>query len=401
MMEQDTTKLSWVELKQAVAKKAGVSEKTAGMFLNTLVSETTALLEQGEQVRIARIGTFRIQTVAPRRSVNVTTGTSMVIPGYNKIGFAPDNGVTNLLNAPPALLPQEETPMQKLNEQANEILGILTDMGQSPDKYGDDTETTRRRDEDETETTRRRDEDETETEAGKEPEKEQEKAPAEEPKEEPAETPKEEPKETPEEEPKEDPGKAPEEEPEQQKPEENVQQAPRDDRQESKPFRPWMTIGITMIIFAILLIFAYIFLQHKIEQWVDTISNRTEHLQQVETDGENDNWSLTDAEDFQASGEADELQAEAAPRVYTRFITTEKLPAGSRLAWLAYKYYGNKDLWVFIYEANKDRLKNPSRILIGTKVRVPVLDDNLKDTSNPETQRIIRQLEQEYLQLNR
>ena len=155
-----------------------------------------------------------------------------------------------------------------------------------------------------------------------------------------------------------------------------------------------------MIVFAVLLIFAYIFLQHKIEQWVDTISNRTEHLQTMETEDETGDWSLTDAEDFEASGEADELQQEAAPRVYTRFIKTEKLPAGSRLAWLAYKYYGNKDLWVFIYEANKDRLKSPSRILIGTEVRVPVLDENLKDTANPETRRIIRQLEEEYLQKN-
>ena len=138
-MEQDSTKLSWVELKQAVAKKAGVSEKTAGLFLNTLVSETTALLEQGEQVRIAKVGTFKIQTVAQRRSVNVTTGASIVIPGYNKIGFAPDNGVTNLLNDNPAPLTQEDTPMQKLSEQANEILDILTDMGQSPDEDGKKT----------------------------------------------------------------------------------------------------------------------------------------------------------------------------------------------------------------------------------------------------------------------
>ena len=385
-MEQDSTKLSWVELKQAVAKKAGVSEKTAGIFLNTLVSETTALLEQGEQVRIAKVGTFKIQTVAQRRSVNVTTGASIVIPGYNKIGFAPDNGVTNLLNDNPAPLTQEDTPMQKLSEQANEILDILTDMGQSPDEDGKKTAKGRQKD-------GKRTAKEAETGQGEEQEQNQEAEPAAEPVAEPANEP------ANESEPRQEEKDAPEEE-EQPAQQTGTQQTEPAEEQQRKPFRPWMTIGITMIVFAVLLIFAYIFLQHKIEQWVDTISNRTEHLQTMETEEETGDWSLTDAEDFEASGEADELQQEAAPRVYTRFIKTEKLPAGSRLAWLAYKYYGNKDLWVFIYEANKDRLKSPSRILIGTEVRVPVLDENLKDTANPETRRIIRQLEEEYLQKN-
>ena len=42
--------------------------------------------------------------------------------------------------------------------------------------------------------------------------------------------------------------------------------------------------------------------------------------------------------------------AETYPDV--NFIGIEQVGKDSRLAWIAYKYYAQKDLWVFIYEAN-------------------------------------------------
>ena len=54
-------------------------------------------------------------------------------------------------------------------------------------------------------------------------------------------------------------------------------------------------------------------------------------------------------------------------------VVTEK----QFLTTLAGKYYGEKDYWVYIYEANSDHLKHPDRIKPGTRVLIPDLSDIL------------------------
>ena len=45
--------------------------------------------------------------------------------------------------------------------------------------------------------------------------------------------------------------------------------------------------------------------------------------------------------------------------------------AGDTLSALAKKYYGNGNLYMRIFEANKDQLKNPDVIKPGQKLRIP------------------------------
>ena len=78
-------KLSWSELRRALAVRAGVSEKTAGAFLNGLVNQLINGLKSDKQVKINGLGTFKLQAVAPRKSVNVSTGEEIIIEGYNKL----------------------------------------------------------------------------------------------------------------------------------------------------------------------------------------------------------------------------------------------------------------------------------------------------------------------------
>ena len=67
-------KLSWTELRRLLATRAGVSEKTAGLFLNALTAQLMDGLRSDKQVKINGLGTFKLQPVAPRKSVNVSTG---------------------------------------------------------------------------------------------------------------------------------------------------------------------------------------------------------------------------------------------------------------------------------------------------------------------------------------
>ena len=84
-------------------------------------------------------------------------------------------------------------------------------------------------------------------------------------------------------------------------------------------------------------------------------------------------------------------------REYTEFIDTVVLNEGSRLTWISLKQYGHKDNWVYIYEANRDIVKNPNAIKIGTKLRSPKLAEELIDTTNPETIEYARYLHDVYV----
>ena len=55
-------------------------------------------------------------------------------------------------------------------------------------------------------------------------------------------------------------------------------------------------------------------------------------------------------------------------------IATETMKQGGRLTLMALKYYGNKVFWVYIYEANKDKITDPNNIPVGTKIRIPKPD---------------------------
>ena len=72
------------------------------------------------------------------------------------------------------------------------------------------------------------------------------------------------------------------------------------------------------------------------------------------------------------------------PRVFNKFIGSERIKAGSRLTLMSKKYYGKTDFWVYIYEANIDKIPNPDNIASGTLIRIPKIDARLIDKSNPK-----------------
>lgn len=85
------------------------------------------------------------------------------------------------------------------------------------------------------------------------------------------------------------------------------------------------------------------------------------------------------------------------PRTYKEYIGTEKIEGGSRLTLMAEKYYGHKDFWVYIYEANKNNIKNPDKIAAGTVVKIPKLDKRLIDKNDPRCLKKARELHDLYV----
>ncbi len=85
------------------------------------------------------------------------------------------------------------------------------------------------------------------------------------------------------------------------------------------------------------------------------------------------------------------------PRIYKSFLGTVKINEGSRLTLISESYYGSRDFWVYIYEANKSLIRNPDRIPTGIEIQIPKLDKRLIDKSNPRCVQKAKELRDLYV----
>lgn len=83
-----------------LAAQYGLKQSEATAFVNLFFEEIQKGLEQEKQVKVRGLGTFKLQTVKPRESVNVNTGERVLIGGHEKMAFTPDNALKELVNRP-------------------------------------------------------------------------------------------------------------------------------------------------------------------------------------------------------------------------------------------------------------------------------------------------------------
>lgn len=57
--------------------------------------------------------------------------------------------------------------------------------------------------------------------------------------------------------------------------------------------------------------------------------------------------------------------------IKSEYIDTVKIDHGLRLTLISLEHYGNKQFWVYIYLANKDRFPDPNNIPVGSKIYIP------------------------------
>ena len=345
-------KLSWTELRRALATRAGVSEKKASAFLNALQVQLVEALKQDKQVKINGLGTFKLQAVAPRKSVNVKTGEEITIEGYNKLAFTPEAGVKELVESgkwkeeSPAADPND--PIQKLGAQAEEIVDILGELGQRPG----------------------------ETVSGERL------AISEEPKEEPKEEPVQEPEQV------EEPAFIPE-----AKQEPEPQPEPKPKKKKHHFVRDTL---ICVVILLMLLAGAYFFLRHELSSIIQSLiqPDETEIVMPAPKEDEPVVETVVVEEPVVKEAAVEEVAPVEDIRVYKDYILTEEITPGSRLAWIAKKHYGNKVYWPYLYDANKDHLRHPSQIAVGTPIRVPRLTEAQLDTTSAQFKQLRQEAEE-------
>ena len=375
-------KLSWSELRRALAQRANISEKDANTFLTAFNAQLLEALKTEKQVKINGLGTFKLQAVAPRKSVDVTTGNEITIEGYNKVSFVPEAGVKELVEKVEAGEAVEALdPIQKLGAQADEIVDILGDLGELPKE-----------------------------EKAEEPVEEA--APVEEPV--IAEVPAEEPKEeepieetAPVEEPKEeDPVEeaAPAEEPKAEEPKEEEQQEEVEplivsEKPAKKKNYFLRALLISFIILLILCVVGYFFLRKQVCEWFDILKEKVEKIElfnkcsapseEVESAAAEDELVLEVPEEAaEQVAESEAPKAEVQKAKYEELLLTEEITEGSRLAWISRKYYGHPDYWPYLYDANRDRIDDPSNVPVGTQIRVPKLTKAQRDMTSSEYLRL-------------
>ena len=71
----------------------------------------------------------------------------------------------------------------------------------------------------------------------------------------------------------------------------------------------------------------------------------------------------------------DSLVATDTLKTEPTLLGIETVKAGSRLAQIARRYYGDPNKWTIIYEENKEEIKNPNNLKAGTRLRIPKLKD--------------------------
>ncbi|HET7734038.1 MAG TPA: HU family DNA-binding protein [Paludibacter sp.] len=442
-------KISSQEIIDLVASKAAVSKRAAEEFLKVMIATIEEALLAGDVVKIKNFGTFKLQWNEPRKSVNVQTGEEIILQGYHKVTFTPETSLKDIVNEPFAhlepvqldgenefVIPEKKEeealdPLRIFTEQASEIKDLLSEINalSPPPKRKENVIN--------------KDiviKDYFDVEEHSAVEAEMiapvEKVEIEEPEIE-TEIESEIKTEHPEIEVPEEPVFAvPEIEKEKvdiQETFEPVFEKESDSIFESTPFlkglkperkrKRWLWVGVVTLLLAVC-VGLYMFFPpaNKLgNSAFELTKNEISYVKNVsiprllnsvkkffspelrkvpvtETVVIPKDTVVADTDTVEVQEPVDSLQLLFDnPRVYTQFIASEQINAGSRLTIMSKKYYGTKDFWVYIYEANKERIQNPDNIEMGTLIRIPKLDSRLIDASNPRCIQKALELHDEYV----
>lgn len=96
----------------------------------------------------------------------------------------------------------------------------------------------------------------------------------------------------------------------------------------------------------------------------------------------------------QATKVAQEPKPQAEPAVVYETVTPSNVPAR-----MARKHYGKECFWVYIYEENKGKIKNPNNIKEGTRLVIPPKEkygiDMKNEQSVKKAQRLLYDLQKQ------
>lgn len=152
----------------------------------------------------------------------------------------------------------------------------------------------------------------------------------------------------------------------------------------------WILLGC-LVVAAIAC--CYLFMKPQVCRFIDNIFPKRETPTELPIVDEVDSVIDNDTVIYEevAISELDTMFFEN--RKYTEFIDTVTISAGVTMAQLADQYWGSRLFWVYIFEANKDKIANANRISVGTELRIPKLDSRLTDKNDVHLMNKVKELE--------
>ena len=355
-------KISFPDLVGLLSSKMNITKKEAETFLKEFFSVSTEVITSGEELRINGLGLFKPIWVEARGSINVQTGEPVEIPGHYKLSFIPDKVLREAVNAPFSSFSVEvlndHVPIEDMTAVPSQDIDENNDICNTENVELQDSKEIREKEEEDEpiepaheyiQEDKSADEESSEsTVSSQEIEKFQEEI------------------------------IQPESETKVEEKEEDCYEDYLRKSASRKSFW-WGVLSAFGII--IICLAGGIFFMGNDSPYVVKIGEYTLSLgkQSIDSRPMNNNPEsvvLPENKDTLSEMEKDSVLKDsvisvsplAAPEVKP---VIETIRSGVFLTTLARKYFGHKAFWVYIYEENKDVIKNPNQVPIGTRLTIP------------------------------
>ena len=355
-------KISFPDLVGLLSSKMNITKKEAETFLKEFFTVSTEVITSGEELRINGLGLFKPIWVEARGSINIQTGEPVEIPGHYKLSFIPDKVLREAVNAPFSSFSVEvlndHVPIEDMTAVPSQDIDENNDICNTENVELQDSKEIREKEEEDEpiepaheyiQEDKSADEETSEsTVSSQEIEKFQEEI------------------------------IQPELETKVEEKEEDCYEDYLRKSASRKSFW-WGVLSAFGII--IICLAGGIFFMGNDSPYVVKIGEYTLSLgkQSIDSRPMNNNPEsvvLPENKDTLSEMEKDSVLKDsvisasplAAPEVKP---VIETIRSGVFLTTLARKYFGHKAFWVYIYEENKDVIKNPNQVPIGTRLTIP------------------------------
>lgn len=355
-------KISFPDLVGLLSSKMNITKKEAETFLKEFFTVSTEVITSGEELRINGLGLFKPIWVEARGSINIQTGEPVEIPGHYKLSFIPDKVLREAVNAPFSSFSVEvlndHVPIEDMTAVPSQDIDENNDICNTENVELQDSKEIREKEEEDEpiepaheyiQEDKSADEKSSEsTVSSQEIEKFQEEI------------------------------IQPESETKVEEKEEDCYEDYLRKSASRKSFW-WGVLSAFGII--IICLAGGIFFMGNDSPYVVKIGEYTLSLgkQSIDSRPMNNNPEsvvLPENKDTLSEMEKDSVLKDsvisasplAAPEVKP---VIETIRSGVFLTTLARKYFGHKAFWVYIYEENKDVIKNPNQVPIGTRLTIP------------------------------
>lgn len=355
-------KISFPDLVGLLSSKMNITKKEAETFLKEFFTVSTEVITSGEELRINGLGLFKPIWVEARGSINIQTGEPVEILGHYKLSFIPDKVLREAVNAPFSSFSVEvlndHVPIEDMTAVPSQDIDENNDICNTENVELQDSKEIREKEEEDEpiepaheyiQEDKSVDEESSEsTVSSQEIEKFQEEI------------------------------IQPESETKVEEKEEDCYEDYLRKSASRKSFW-WGVLSAFGII--IICLAGGIFFMGNDSPYVVKIGEYTLSLgkQSIDSRPMNNNPEsvvLPENKDTLSEMEKDSVLKDsvisasplAAPEVKP---VIETIRSGVFLTTLARKYFGHKAFWVYIYEENKDVIKNPNQVPIGTRLTIP------------------------------